>query len=104
MSDSDPVIFAKICELLQPFNKKGVPLEADLEIMSGLEIDSVTVMDFVMEVEDHFDIEIPLERAFRNPHHRGSGQGRRGAHHTGEQTHEGSLRQASPVAGALRSA
>jgi len=60
MSVSDPVIFAKICELLQPFNKKGVPLEADLEIMSGLEIDSVAVMDFVMEVEDHFDIDIPL--------------------------------------------
>ena len=60
MSDIDPVIFAKICELLQPFNKKGVPLEADLEIMSGLEIDSVAVMDFVMEVEDHFDIDIPL--------------------------------------------
>ena len=60
MSVSDPVIFAKICELLQPFNKKGVPLEPDLEIMAGLEIDSVAVMDFVMEVEDHFDIDIPL--------------------------------------------
>ena len=60
MSVSDPVIFAKICELLQPFNEKGVPLEPDLEIMSGLEIDSVAVMDFVMEVEDHFDIDIPL--------------------------------------------
>ncbi len=60
MSDIDPVIFAKICELLQPFNKKGVVLEPDLEIMTGLEIDSVAVMDFVMEVEDHFDIDIPL--------------------------------------------
>ncbi len=28
--------------------------------MTGLEIDSVAVMDFVMEVEDHFDIDIPL--------------------------------------------
>jgi acyl carrier protein len=60
MSDTDPVIFAKICELLQPFNKKGVALEPELEIMTGLEIDSVAVMDFVMEVEDHFDIDIPL--------------------------------------------
>jgi acyl carrier protein len=60
MSVSDPAIFAKICELLQAFNKKGVALEPDLEIMTGLEIDSVAVMDFVMEVEDHFDIDIPL--------------------------------------------
>jgi len=60
MSVSDPAIFAKICELLQPFNKKGVALEPDLEIMAGLEIDSVAVMDFVMEIEDHFDIDIPL--------------------------------------------
>ena len=60
MSVGDPAIHAKICELLQPFNKKGVTLEPDLEIMTGLEIDSVAVMDFVMEVEDHFDIDIPL--------------------------------------------
>jgi acyl carrier protein len=60
MNDSDPAILAKICELLQAFNKKGVALEPDLEIMTGLEIDSVAVMDFVMEVEDHFDIDIPL--------------------------------------------
>ena len=30
------------------------------DISTDLNIDSVTVMDFVMEVEDHFDIEIPL--------------------------------------------
>ena len=59
MNDGDPAIFAKICELLQAFNK-GLALEPDLEIMTGLEIDSVAVMDFVMEVEDHFDIDIPL--------------------------------------------
>jgi acyl carrier protein len=50
----------QICKLLQPFNSNGVVLSAETDISTDLNIDSVTVMDFVMEVEDHFDIEIPL--------------------------------------------
>ncbi|MFT3987623.1 acyl carrier protein [Aestuariivirga sp.] len=50
----------QIIKLLAPFNTAGIPLSADTDISSDLNIDSVTVMDFVMEVEDHFDIEIPL--------------------------------------------
>ncbi len=51
---------AQICTLLAPFNSNGTVLSASTDISSDLNIDSVTVMDFVMEVEDHFDIEIPL--------------------------------------------
>ena len=50
----------QICELLEPFNTNGSVLSAETDISTDLNIDSVTVMDFVMEVEDHFDIEIPL--------------------------------------------
>ena len=50
----------QICTLLQPFNTNGSVLSAATDISTDLNIDSVTVMDFVMEVEDHFDIEIPL--------------------------------------------
>jgi acyl carrier protein len=50
----------KICKLLEPFNTNGTALNAATDISADLNIDSVTVMDFVMEVEDHFDIEIPL--------------------------------------------
>jgi acyl carrier protein len=50
----------QICKLLAPFNTAGKPLVADTDISSDLNIDSMAVMDFVMEVEDHFDIEIPL--------------------------------------------
>lgn len=53
-------IFAEICLLLAPFNEKGVELKPTTDISGDLGIDSVTVMDFVMEVEDRFDIEIPL--------------------------------------------
>lgn len=50
----------QICKLLQPFNSNGTVLSATTDISTDLNIDSVTVMDFVMEVEDHFDVEIPL--------------------------------------------
>ena len=50
----------QICKLLTPFNSTGKILNVDTDIASDLNIDSVAVMDFVMEVEDHFDIEIPL--------------------------------------------
>ena len=50
----------QIYKLLEPFNATGKTLTPDTEISTDLNIDSVAVMDFVMEVEDHFDIEIPL--------------------------------------------
>jgi acyl carrier protein len=50
----------QIYKLLEPFNSTGKALTPDTEISTDLNIDSVAVMDFVMEVEDHFDIEIPL--------------------------------------------
>ncbi len=56
MSDT----ITQLCALLQPFNNQGVTLGPQTDISTDLNIDSVTVMDFVMEVEDHFDIEVPL--------------------------------------------
>ena len=53
-------IYATLCRLLQPFNSSGVELSPATEISADLSIDSVSVMDFVMEVEDHFEIDIPL--------------------------------------------
>lgn len=53
-------IVDRICKLLEPFNTNGTALSPATDISTDLNIDSVTVMDFVMEVEDHFDIEIPL--------------------------------------------
>jgi acyl carrier protein len=51
---------AAIVKLLEPFNNNGTALGPKTDISTDLNIDSVTVMDFVMEVEDHFDIEVPL--------------------------------------------
>jgi acyl carrier protein len=59
-STTDADIFSGLCKLLMPFNYSGIELKPETDISADLSIDSVTVMDFVMEVEDHFDIEIPL--------------------------------------------
>jgi acyl carrier protein len=60
MSTGSPSTFKALCELLEPFNTAGVALQPTTDISADLNIDSVSVMDFVMEVEDHFDIDIPL--------------------------------------------
>jgi acyl carrier protein len=52
--------FTILCQLLEPFNTAKIPLEPETDISGDLNIDSVSVMDFVMEVEDHFNIDIPL--------------------------------------------
>ena len=53
-------IIPTICKLLEPYNLEGKKLAADTDIPAELNIDSVGVLDFIMEVEDHFDIEIPM--------------------------------------------
>jgi acyl carrier protein len=53
-------IIKVICGLLAPFNTEGKHLAAATDIPAELNIDSVGVLDFIMEVEDHFDIEIPM--------------------------------------------
>jgi len=52
--------FAKVAELIQPFNKKGVALNESTTFAGDLEWDSLIVMDFVASVEDEFDILITM--------------------------------------------
>jgi acyl carrier protein len=61
MSDRADV-YAKICEIIAPFNKKGVALAESTSFMGDLEWDSLTVMDFVAEIEDAFDILISMNQ------------------------------------------
>jgi acyl carrier protein len=46
--------------LIEPFNKKGVEVTETTTFAGDLEWDSLTVMDFVAEVEDSFDIVISM--------------------------------------------
>jgi acyl carrier protein len=52
--------FAKVTELIEPFNKKGVDLQESTSFAGDLEWDSLVVMDFVASVEDEFDIMITM--------------------------------------------
>jgi acyl carrier protein len=52
--------FAKVAELIEPFNKKDVSLTETTTFAGDLEWDSLTVMDFVAAIEDEFDILITM--------------------------------------------
>ncbi|QPQ55073.1 acyl carrier protein [Allosphingosinicella flava] len=52
--------FAKIAELIAPFNKKDAALTETTTFAGDLEWDSLTVMDFVAAIEDEFDILITM--------------------------------------------
>ena len=53
-------IVSVLVELLRPFNPENKSLTAATDIPAELNIDSVGVLDFIMEVEDKYDIEIPM--------------------------------------------
>ncbi|MCJ9430197.1 acyl carrier protein [Kordiimonas marina] len=50
----------KIYELIAPLNKRSVELGPQTTFASDLQLDSLTVMDLVAEIEDEFDIVLPL--------------------------------------------
>ena len=53
-------MFEGLKGLIEPFNKKGVVVTEATTFAGDLEWDSLTVMDFVAEVEDAFDIVITM--------------------------------------------
>jgi acyl carrier protein len=52
--------FETICALITPLNKKNVDLKPETSFAVDLELDSLTVMDLVADIEDDFDILLPL--------------------------------------------
>lgn len=52
----------RIRGLIAPFNKKGVDITDATTFANDLELDSLTVMDFVAEIEDEFDIIISMNQ------------------------------------------
>jgi acyl carrier protein len=45
---------------LAPFAIEGHAITGETVISDGTAVDSLTIMDMVMELEDHFDISIPM--------------------------------------------
>ena len=52
----------RIRALIEPFNKKGIEITDATTFQNDLEFDSLTVMDFVAEIEDEFDIIISMNQ------------------------------------------
>ncbi|MDX1704653.1 MAG: acyl carrier protein [Altererythrobacter ishigakiensis] len=52
----------RIRSLIEPFNKKGIDISEATTFANDLEFDSLTVMDFVAEIEDEFDIIISMNQ------------------------------------------
>ena len=53
---------ARIAKLIAPFNKKGIAITDAITFTGDLEWDSLTIMDFVAEIEDEFDIIISMNQ------------------------------------------
>ena len=53
-------IFDRIVTLIEPLNKKAIAVVEATTFADDLEMDSLTVMDLVANIEDEWDIVLPL--------------------------------------------
>lgn len=53
-------LLEELTEMLGGLNKNGVTITAATDFNADLNVDSVAVMDFVLMVEDRYDISIPI--------------------------------------------
>ena len=51
---------ARVKALIEPFNKKGIEVSDQTRFAQDLEWDSLTVLDFVANIEDEFDVMITM--------------------------------------------
>ena len=59
MQDYETML-TRVNELLVPFVEKGTAIREDSDFVSDLNFDSLKVMKLVEQVEDEYDISIPL--------------------------------------------
>ena len=60
MATDDEQIFRDVCALLERYRPADVQLTRSTELSADLNIDSVAAMDLIMEIEDKFGIDIPI--------------------------------------------
>lgn len=56
----DDHIFAVIRDKLAAHRAAGIEIRPETDLAAELAIDSVAAMDLVMEIEEHFDLDIPV--------------------------------------------
>lgn len=50
----------KLYDLIASVNKKGIELKPETTFATDLDLDSLTVMDLVADIEDEYDILLPI--------------------------------------------
>jgi acyl carrier protein len=50
----------ELFQILRPFVPEGHEINIDTDLVADLDLDSMKVMDIVTDVEDAFDISVPL--------------------------------------------
>ena len=53
-------ILDQLYELVRPFIKEPIELDAETGLINEMGLDSVKMMELMTHIEDHFDISIPL--------------------------------------------
>jgi len=61
VSDDSKDVFETICRALRVHAGEDARITRETMILADLKIDSVDVFDMIMEVEDTYDISIPME-------------------------------------------
>lgn len=56
----DEKILQTVCDLLRPLVTEGQDINVETDIVADLGLDSLKVMKLVENVEDSFDISVPL--------------------------------------------
>lgn len=51
---------AFLCDLLQRYNRKHVMINENTGLVTDMGLSSLEVMEVIEQVEDHYDISIPL--------------------------------------------
>jgi acyl carrier protein len=55
-------VLDEIRSLMEPYNPNGVKISLETDFSSELNIDSVAAMNLVMEIEDKFELDIPINQ------------------------------------------
>lgn len=58
--DLEQEILAMLLKRLARFSTRATGLHPQADLTSDLNLDSVNMMELLMEIEDHFDVSIPL--------------------------------------------
>ncbi len=62
MNDPDDPVRMVVFDTLRASTRGTVELSDQTHIVNELGLDSVAIMDFVMEIEDRLDVSVPLDR------------------------------------------